>query len=216
MATDPFHARFGREFPVGEVLFREGEPGRVMYVIQRGRVRISKRFHGGDRTLSVLSPGDFFGEMALLSGRPRGATATVVEHLHALEIDVQTFETMIHGNGDIAVRMITRLARRLDSANAFLDILLERDPTSRVLLALARNAEEYGHLTDDGWLVALTVRELAAQVDLEPEAVLDEVNRLTRVRLIRPTGDERWLVPDPQDLHAFHGELVRQRAQGGL
>lgn len=215
MASEPLSSRFGRSFPAGEVLFREGDPGVEMFVIQSGRVRISKVFPSGERTLAVIGPGEFFGEMAILNGKPRTATATAIEALNALVIDGRTFEAMVLGNGEIAVRMITRLARRLDSANAFLDILLERDPTSRVVLALARNAEEYGHPTDEGWLLAMTVRELAAQVDLEPEAVLDEVQRLTRVRLIRPTGDERWLLPDPRDLHAFHIELVRQRAQDG-
>jgi CRP/FNR family cyclic AMP-dependent transcriptional regulator len=60
MSTDPLYARFGRDFPEGHVLFREGEAGSVMYVVQRGRVRIARQLPGGERTLAVLGPGEFF------------------------------------------------------------------------------------------------------------------------------------------------------------
>jgi len=78
MSGDPLFARFGREFPAGDVLFREGDSGEVMFVIQSGAVRISKSISGEDKVLAVLGPGEFLGEMAILNGKPRTATATVV------------------------------------------------------------------------------------------------------------------------------------------
>ena len=142
MSSEPLSSRFGRSFPAGQVLFREGEPGVEMFVIQTGRVRISKVFPSGERTLAVIGPGEFFGEMAILNNKPRTATATALEALHALVIDGRTFEAMVLGNGEIAVRMITRLARRLHSANAYIDILSRADPRARVILGLARAGED--------------------------------------------------------------------------
>ena len=84
MATDPLYARFGRDFPEGHVLFREGEAGAVMYVVQRGRVRIARQLPSGERTLAVLGPGEFFGEMAILNHKPRTATGTALAPAQAL------------------------------------------------------------------------------------------------------------------------------------
>ncbi len=55
--TDPLFARFGREYQAGEVLFREGEAGELMFVVQTGAVRITKKVAGEDKVLAVLGPG---------------------------------------------------------------------------------------------------------------------------------------------------------------
>ncbi|MFQ5926410.1 MAG: cation:proton antiporter [Terriglobia bacterium] len=67
-----------------EVIFREGDPSDSLYLIARGAVRIS--IGPPERILAVLSPGDFFGEMALLSARPRTATATAATPAHLIEL----------------------------------------------------------------------------------------------------------------------------------
>ncbi len=76
-AEDTLFQRFGKEFPKGTVLFREGEPGKEMFVLQAGRVVITKTVRDEQKMLAVLGPGEFFGEMALISNKPRNATATV-------------------------------------------------------------------------------------------------------------------------------------------
>ena len=68
--------RFGREFPRGTVLFREGDPGGEMYVVSRGKVSISARGGAVEKVLSTLGQGEFFGEMSILNDAPRSATAT--------------------------------------------------------------------------------------------------------------------------------------------
>lgn len=210
MSSEPLSSRFGRSFPAGQVLFREGEPGAEMYVIQSGRVRISKVFPSGERTLAVVGPGEFFGEMAILNDKPRTATATALEALHALVIDGRTFEAMVLGNGEIAVRMITRLARRLHSANAYIDILSRADPRARVILGLARAGEEYGERVEGGGLrLALSTDDLASMVGLDVPSVQAVIDRLVRVRLVRPAEGDGWLLPEPDQLHAFVGALER-------
>ena len=66
----------GRTYEDGEVIFREGDKGEGMYVIQAGKVKITKQTTSGEVTLSVLEDGDIFGEMALFDKLPRSATAT--------------------------------------------------------------------------------------------------------------------------------------------
>src|SRR4051794_40096906 len=135
---DQLFARFGRDFAAGEVLFQEGEVGNHMFVIQSGQVRVSKRIGPNDKVLAVLGAGEFVGEMAILNGKPRTATATVVEAAQCLIISAKTLEAMISKNSEIALRLIKKLASRLDSADALVEILMHQDPRIRVILALSR------------------------------------------------------------------------------
>lgn len=216
MATDPLYARFGRDFPEGHVLFREGEAGAVMYVVQRGRVRIARQLPSGERTLAVLGPGEFFGEMAILNHKPRTATATALEPVQALEIGARTLEAMVMSNPELAVRLITKLARRLDSANAVVEILSHRDPRVRVVLGLARAADATGEATAAGLRVPMGADEFAASVGLDRTTVEEVLLRLARVRVVRPADGGGWIVPDVQRLYEFAELLEPRRAAGAM
>ncbi len=85
-AADPL-ARFAQQFTAGTVLFREGDHGDKMYVVQSGRVRLTRRLRGEPQLLAVLPPGEFFGEMAIVNNRLRSATAEVIEDAQLLVLD---------------------------------------------------------------------------------------------------------------------------------
>jgi CRP-like cAMP-binding protein len=183
--SDPLFARFGREFGAGEVLFREGESGEVMFVIQSGAVRITKEVGGDDKVLAVLGPGEFLGELAILNGKPRTATATVVESARCLVIDARTLEAMVARNAEIALRLIKKLAKRLDSADTLIEILMHRDPKARVMLALSRHADAFGEPTEDGIRIRTTAAGIAQEVGVDPAAAEEVMGRLRRLRLAR-------------------------------
>jgi len=100
-------------FPAGEFIFREGDGGDVMFIVQGGEVEIFKEVHGREVRLALLEEGDFFGEMALLEGVPRTASARAVTDCLLLRIDGSTFDQMIHSNPEIPVRMLRKLSQRL-------------------------------------------------------------------------------------------------------
>jgi CRP/FNR family transcriptional regulator, cyclic AMP receptor protein len=181
--SDPLFARFGREFSAGDVLFREGDPGEVMFVIQSGAVRITKTIAGEDREIAVLGAGEFLGELAILNGKPRSATATIVETTRCLVIEARTLEKMVAGNAEIAMRLIKKLAKRLDSADALIEVLMHRDPKARIMLALARKAEAFGEKTSEGILIRTRADDLARDVGVDAAAAADVMARLRRLRL---------------------------------
>ncbi|HEY2515117.1 MAG TPA: Crp/Fnr family transcriptional regulator [Polyangiaceae bacterium] len=183
--NDPLFARFGREYRAGEVLFMEGDTGEEMYVIQSGSVQVSKRIGDEERALAVLGRGDFLGEMAILNGKPRTASAIVLEDAKCLVIDGKTLETMISKSPEIAMRLVKKLAARLDSADALVQILLNPDPRARVLLGLKRHIEVSGKRTDAGIKVNVTPEELAHEVGIVEEDVHDVLDRLRRLRIAR-------------------------------
>lgn len=212
--SDPLFARFGREYQPGDELFHEGEPGEVMFVIQSGAVRISKEVDGEQKVLAVLGSGEFVGEMAILNAKPRAATATVVEPTRCLVIEARTLESMISKNSEIAVRLIKKLAKRLDSANALVEILMHRDPKARVMLALARHAESFGEQTDEGTRIRISAEDVARDVNVDEVVVREVIARLRRLRLLveEPTA---MVVVDVGRLQDFLEFLEMPQRFGG-
>jgi CRP-like cAMP-binding protein len=181
--SDPLFLRFGREFRAGDVLFREGDRGEEMYVIQTGIVQITKLVGNVQRPLATLGRGEFVGEMAILNDKPRTATATVLEEAKCLLIDAATLEQMISNNSEIALRLVKKLARRLDSADEMIQLLLNPDPKARVLMGLKRHAEAFGEETGLGVRIHSSARDLAREVGVEESQVREVLGRLSRLHI---------------------------------
>lgn len=201
-AEETLFQRFGKEFPKGTVLFNEGEPGKDMFVLQSGKISISKKVRDVEKVLAVLGPGEFFGEMAIISNKPRNATATVTEDAKLLVIDPKTFEAMIRGNSEIAVRMIKKLAERLSEADAQIENLLLSDPASRVIHQVLQLCQTRGRPMEEGIEVELPVRELPRLIGVGEPAIRHMLDRLERAGLIERSGD-RLTVYDTARLHDF-------------
>jgi CRP-like cAMP-binding protein len=212
--SDSLFVRFGREYEPGDVLFREGESGDVMFVIQSGAVRITKEVGGEQKALAVLGPGEFVGEMAILNAKPRTATATVVEVTRCLVIEARMLESMVARNAEIAIRLIKKLAKRVDSANALVEILMHRDPKARVMLALARHAEAFGEATAQGIRIRTSPEDLARDVNVDAWVVREMIARLRKLRLVieDPSG---LLVSDVARLQDFVEFLEMPQKFGG-
>jgi CRP-like cAMP-binding protein len=208
MADDQLLNRYGRDFARGTVLFREGDPGSEMFVLQRGRVDISKKVGDAETILSTLGPGEFFGEMAILSHRPRSATATVVEDSRILVFDTQTFETMISSNTEIALRMIRKLADRLQAADDQISNLLLRDVSSRIVHYLSSAVERTGRGKKAGpTRLPLKLEQLPALVGVDRAEVEEVLDKLVRTHLVSLEA-EALVVHDSGKLRHFLNFLV--------
>ena len=119
-------------------LFRAGEAGDAMYIIERGKVRICvQATDGHEVTLTELGRGDFFGEMALLDGQQRSADAVVAEDSRLAVLSREHFVSFMRSSPDVALEMLTALANRLRHT----DELLRHSATRNV------NVEEAATLT---------------------------------------------------------------------
>ncbi len=119
-------------------LFRAGEAGDAMYIIERGKVRICvQATDGHEVTLTELGRGDFFGEMALLDGQQRSADAVVAEDSRLAVLLREHFLSFMRSSPDVALEMLTALANRLRHT----DELLRHSATRNV------NVEEAATLT---------------------------------------------------------------------
>jgi CRP-like cAMP-binding protein len=215
MGEDQLFSKFGRELPKGTVLFREGDPGKEMFVIQSGQVAISKRVRDVEKVLATLGPGEFFGEMAIISNTPRTATATVASDARCLVIDPKTFEAMIRGNAEIAVRMIKKLAARLQEADAQIENLLLRDAQSRVVHYLAHAAETRGKQVPEGYKLELSIGMLPAALGIKEEQLASVLEKLGKAKLALKEPDG-VLVPEPKKLREYLEFLEMKEKFGDL
>jgi CRP-like cAMP-binding protein len=105
-------------FAPGAVIVREGATDSAsLYIIEEGSVEITRGDGKSRVELEVLGPGQYFGELALIDGEPRSASATAREPLHVLTLDRQEFVDFIHRDPDAATLIMAELARRLRHTN---------------------------------------------------------------------------------------------------
>jgi CRP/FNR family transcriptional regulator, cyclic AMP receptor protein len=96
----------------GARIFSEGEPGRSMYILVSGKVRISRHPPGlGEEALAILGAGAVFGEMAVLDGAPRSADAVVHENAEVLVVDRDDLEGLFRGDFELAYHVLTAMLR---------------------------------------------------------------------------------------------------------
>jgi CRP-like cAMP-binding protein len=191
-----------RKHPAGTILFREGERGATMYVIRSGKVNIWKRISESEITLSVLGPGEFFGEMALLEGLPRSAGATVVEEAELIELERNAFETLVRKNGEIAVRLMRRLSSRLREADRQIQALMNRSGAARAL-SLVRTLAEAPDKQGRRFLPSHhSLDSVTGRVGLTGEEAKKVQRTFERAGLLSRVGD-RWALGPEQLISDF-------------
>lgn len=159
----------------GDVLFREGQVGNRLYVIARGKIKLGHSSSDGrENLLSVLGPGEMFGELSLFDPGPRTATATSVADSVCYELSHQAFAQWITDHPGVAKHLLAAIAKRLRRTNESLGDLVFSDVPGRVAKALLDLASRFGDRSgSDGVRVAgdLTQEELAQLVGASRETV---------------------------------------------
>ena len=115
------------EFQPGEMVFREGDQGSVMFLVQDGEVEILQDMGGIEKQIAILSRGDFFGEMSLLEKEPRSLSVRAVSIAKLIEIDRAGLQKMLVRNPGIAVRMVRKLSQRVTNTEDMLYRAIEAE-----------------------------------------------------------------------------------------
>jgi CRP/FNR family transcriptional regulator, cyclic AMP receptor protein len=180
------------QYARGEVVFRRGEPGRAIYVIEDGWVKISFGSPDGKEvTLALLGPGEFFGELAVLDGQPRSADAVALEPTGLLVLLREDLRRDLEARPRIAVQLLAVLSRRLREADGIIAEAAFLDVPGRLARALLRlDSTDAGPARGTGSTTAprLTQTELAGLVGATRESVGKCLVTFERSGLIRRRG----------------------------
>jgi CRP-like cAMP-binding protein len=102
-----------KSYPEGTVLCRENAIEQIFYMILEGEVQVTKLLNSReDRLLKTLTPGDFFGEMALIHNAPRAATVTARTPVVVLELDKKAFDSVLEHSTSVALAMVREISTR--------------------------------------------------------------------------------------------------------
>jgi CRP-like cAMP-binding protein len=186
----------------GEVLFREGEPASQAFLLQQGKVRLLRRVRMVERSLSMLRPGDLFGEGALLDGAARMSTAVAASDGLMLALDKASLRSMFERVPAITERIMSQLVGRLRDAEDQIEVLMLRDTQSKVvsaLLKMTRGSPGPIELT-------MSPVDLSTRVGLDVETVKRTVQRLRDQQYLRNVG-ERVEIPDVDALRRLFALL---------
>jgi CRP-like cAMP-binding protein len=183
---------YERLFAAGQLIFEEGEPGEVLYVIQSGEVELTRAGVEGERVIARLGPGEFFGEMSVVVGEARTARAVALVECRLLELDAETFEAMCVERPEVAIRVIRRLTARLIESERRLSALGIDDLLRPVVRGLVRAAQPAG---DDGMHVADSLREIAESAGLSMLEAHRALHQLLDRKLVRLVNDQ-LVTPD--------------------
>ena len=190
--------KHGKIYEPGTVLFREGEVGKRIYVINEGRIKLTKHVHNGEALIEVLGPGEFCGELALVTEEPPPVTAIVLEPAKLLIVDAKQFESMVRANAEIALRMMRKLAGRLTEAHFRIVNFHLRRPLARVLHQLkweTKVAEED--------LPPLIPDDLAEVLGMQVGEVEKHIETIVKEGLITLTDDGRFQITNSRGFESY-------------
>lgn len=191
-----------RSFRKNEVIFHAQEPGNALFVIKRGRVKISMDDRSGKEIiLRILEAGDFFGEMSLLDGEPRSATVSSLEPCQALILSRDQFLQFIPRHPQVVLRMLTTLSRRMRKADEKISRLVFADAYEKVASVLLDIIEERKIPLNIGTEIplSLTRKDLAELAGLSRETLTRVIADFQRAGLVRIEG-RRVSVVNPAKL----------------
>lgn len=190
-----------RRFRKGTILFHKDQSGDALYLVESGHVRIFLPTAGGEElTVEIAGPGDVFGELALLDGRPRSASAETLEDslLHVLSRD--EFQRYLAATPRFAASLIELLSMRLRQITEYAESLAFLDIHGRVARALLQLADRHG-VENNGIEIDfdMTQGELASMVGATRERVNRALASFRAQGLIELRGRKIALL-DPERL----------------
>ncbi len=197
-----------RRFRRGEVIFHLGDPGDALFIVASGAVKISLPSETGEEAiLATLRPGDFFGELALLDGAPRSASAAALEPTETLVLPRNRFRELIANEPVIRDAVLTSLSRELRRLTQHVEELHFLDITGRLAARLTRLADEQGSRQGDGAIrldAPLTQSDLAAMVGCTRQSVNKLLGLFVDDGLIRLDRDAIVIVDYDGLMRASH------------
>jgi CRP-like cAMP-binding protein len=197
-----------RRYAKDDVVFHADESGDIFCLIKEGQVKVTMISpEGKEIILSLLGPGDFFGEMALLDNEPRSATIIATEPLEIVTIWRSDFLHILSENFSITQKVLAELSRRLRSASNRIESLATMDVYGRLARFFLDAARDRGKVLDNGYVAVTrpTHQSIANMIGTSRETVSRLIHDLMKQNLLLSEGKTIYLRKTALD--QFRAEL---------
>jgi CRP/FNR family cyclic AMP-dependent transcriptional regulator len=157
-----------------QVVFHQGEPGREMYIVVSGKLKVSVTSEEGkELSFFILDKNDIFGELALLDGERRSATVTAIGSCELLVLHHSDFQCLLKENATIGLKMLSILAGRVRATTALYESSVFVEIPGRLAARLLELADEHGKEVEGGRLIDLKLSqyELGTLINASRESV---------------------------------------------
>lgn len=167
-------------YPDNMMIFCENEPGSEVYIIQGGKVKITRISGDEEMLLAVLKPGDIFGEQSLLDNKPRNASAISFGDVNLMAINKANFEEMVHMKPQLAIKIISLLSERIWTAYRQLENLTIKDSMARIydILLLQLEKQKIPLHSHQSHNFEIGTNELLQMVGIPPEKGSNLISQL--------------------------------------
>ena len=177
----------------GTILCLEKEVGNEFYMLMSGSVKIyTKGASGEEKILSILRPGESFGELALIDGKPRSASAQTLENCVLAVLSKQNFLGILAAKFDITLMIMQELCQRLRDTNQHVHDLTFLDSRTRVLKQLIQMTGRHGVRsgTKITLRVVLNYDELSLMAGVQKEVLMQVLRELQQKGILHISNDE--------------------------
>ena len=189
-----------REVPVGQILVAEGDTPQDVLLILSGSVSVVVYSSNGHQVhLSTLRPGDWVGEMAVLSGGKRSAYAIASERAQVAAFSPSFFLDSMEQNGDFATRIARLLSERIEQTSHRMFEFAAFSSNGRIYAEIIRRSKPGADAEERHVSPAPTITELAAHLSVARETVSRAIGRLERMQLLA-REQKHWRVLAPSQL----------------
>lgn len=194
------------------MIFCEYEPGNSFYLIQDGRIQITKVMGSIEKAVDILHPGELFGEMAILEEAPRSASAIALDEVTLLEFNRANFEVLMQGNPQIALTLLKTFVKRIHDQRRRFQILKLNDVQARVadVFLMFYEGQANKAADQDRFEFGVNANDVAHWAGLSPDKVRAVINQFAKQRRLEVFPD-RIVVNNIHDLQ----RLVASRRKEG-
>ena len=187
-----------RNYPRGRTIVSEGEPSQSLYILLSGRAKVQRSdSEGKEVILSVLSAGDWFGEMSMIDDAPRSASVITLESCDFMSIDKNSFKGILAQSPEVCMAIMKQLVARLREADRKIETLALLDVYGRVARVLLDFSEDV-----DGERVVknrLPRQEIAKMIGASREMVSRVMKGLETDGFVVPLPEGRMLLREKID-----------------
>ncbi|SUY48450.1 transcriptional regulatory protein [Clostridium putrefaciens] len=195
------------QFKKGEALCYEGESSDTLFIINEGKVKLSKITKDGkEQIVHILSSGDFFGELNLFNDEERyNFSGYAISNVKICTISKKDMDYILIRNPEISLKILKEVAKKLTSAENLAQNLATNDAEIRIAHMILEFSERYGKATKDGIKIELPINreEMANYCGITRETISRKLSVFEELNIIDFIGNKILIIKDEKSLRKY-------------